>query len=132
MTSQPNPFEGSVDTDWSALIRTRANILVSGDRARLDSFWTTCMREFVEPIERRRADARLDLPRCRTLVLLGIDGLPAASQHRLKAWLDDDANRGTQVVSLTSAPLFAAVLERRFDADLFYRLNTIHVRLGSI
>ena len=131
MTSPQNPLNVGVDIEWTAAVRTRANILVSGDPARLDAFWNACMHQFEEPVERHDAASRLVLPVCRTLVLVGIEGLPTPGQTELKEWLDAIENRATQVISLTTTPLFNAVVDGRFDSSLFYRLNTIHLRLGS-
>ena len=130
MTSQQNPLNAGVDIEWTAAVRTRANILVSGDPARLDEFWNVCLRQFEEPIERYEATACLVLPVCRTLVLVGVEGLGMPAQNMLKEWLDALENRRTQVISLTTTALFNAVVDGRFDSSLFYRLNTIHLRLG--
>ena len=114
--------------DWRAHVRTRANVLVTGPAAALSAFIETARSEMREPI----ASVAGSTPRFldgRTLILSGIDALDAPGQRRLMQWINEPRNGHTQVISLTSASLFGLVEARRFDVDLFYRLNTIHLKI---
>jgi hypothetical protein len=61
-----------------------------------------------------------------TLILRQLDTLDWQAQQDLLAWLDGPGS-GTQVVSLTSAPLYPRVKRGTFLDTLYYRLNTLHL-----
>jgi DNA-binding NtrC family response regulator len=63
------------------------------------------------------------------LILTDVNALDEAGQQWLMKWLNDGSDADTQVISLTSVPLFALVESKRFDATLYYRLNTIHLKI---
>jgi DNA-binding NtrC family response regulator len=46
--------------------------------------------------------------------------------------MNEPRNAQTQIISLTSVDLLALVEAGRFDADLFYRLNTIHLKVQDL
>ena len=64
-----------------------------------------------------------------TLILTEVNALDDAGQQWLMQRLNEPAGADTQVISLTSVPLFALVESNRFDAALYYRLNTIHLKI---
>jgi hypothetical protein len=131
MTFTSNPPEHWVGDDWRIIIRTFANMLISGDRDRLETFCEMCQPHVRQPITYWCAGTPLQLGGCRTLVLVGVEGLTLTDQQTLSAWLTVPANGETQILSLSMTSLFAAVEDGRFDRDLFYRLNTIHLRLDN-
>ena len=65
----------------------------------------------------------------RTLILTDVNALDEAGQQWLMKWLNEGNDADIQVISLTSAPLFALVESKRFDATLDHRLNTIHLKI---
>ena len=65
----------------------------------------------------------------RTLILTDVNALDEAGQQWLMKWLNEGNDADLQVISLTSVPLFALVESKRFDATLYYRLNTIHLKI---
>jgi len=62
-----------------------------------------------------------------TLVLRHVHTLSAAEQQSLLQCLDSTSNGRTQVISLSSAPLFSLVEAGVFDELLYYRLNVIYL-----
>ena len=81
-----------------------------------------------------RLERRPAASRC-TLFLREVGKLPADQQLRLLRALRDNALAcwpdppPVRVVASTSECLFERVIDGSFDADLFYRLNTIHLDL---
>lgn len=117
--------------DWRATLRTRANVLVTGPKDALASFLQTARSEMREPI-RSSGAALLPFPEeVRTLILTEVDALDGADQQRLRRWFDERQNADVQVVSLTSVSLFSLVNANAFDAQLYYRLNTIFLEIQA-
>jgi hypothetical protein len=114
--------------NWRARLQTRANVLVTGPGEALSSFIEAALSEMREPIVSAEGSSPLFLDG-RTLILTGIDALDASGQRRLTQWMNEPRNAHTQVISLTSVSLFGLVQASRFDADLYYRLNTIHLKI---
>ncbi len=121
----------SIADDWRAYVRTRANVLVSGPRSVLAAFCETCRQDLQSPVADCDASELRHVDRCRTLVLWNVEQLTVEGQRALAAWLEEADASGVQVVSLTTEWLFDAVRHGRFDRDLFYRLNMIHLRLEN-
>src|SRR4249920_2684950 len=125
--SGPTPPDG-----WRSLIGTRANVLVTGAADALTAFVSAARPAMREPVRSTAhfalmhpEPARPILP-ARTLILTDVNALDEAGQQWLMKWLNEGSDADTQVISLTSVPLFALVESKRFDATLYYRLNTIH------
>jgi hypothetical protein len=114
--------------NWRAHMRTRANVLVTGPAPALSAFIETARPEMREPIASVAGSTPLFVDG-RTLILTEIDALDAPGQRRLMQWVNEPRNLHTQVISLTSVSLFGLVEASRFDSDLFYRLNTIHLKI---
>jgi hypothetical protein len=117
--------------NWRAHMRTRANVLVTGPGEALRPFIQTARSEMREPITSVAGSAPLFLD-ARTLILTETDTLDAGGQRRLMRWMNEPRNAQTQIISLTSVDLLALVEAGRFDADLFYRLNTIHLKVQDL
>lgn len=116
--------------DWRLLLRTGANCLVTAAAPLLDEFDSASRSVLAEPIARLCGTRPLNLVASKTLVIANVHRLSGSDQRTLKTWMDDPANAHTQVVTLTSVSLFALVEGGSFDADLFYRLNAIHLQLS--
>ncbi len=114
--------------DWRAHLRTRANVLVTGPQDALSAFLQSARSEMLEPIASVAASMPLYLD-ARTIVLTDVDSLEVSEQRRLTQWMDQPQNSRVQIVSATSASLFSLVEAGRFDGDLFYRLNIIHLKI---
>ncbi|MGH9142695.1 MAG: sigma 54-interacting transcriptional regulator, partial [Thermoanaerobaculia bacterium] len=107
------------------------NVLVTGPNDALAPFLEMARGEMREPIRSTGHALPPLLDGFHTLVITEIELLDAADQQRLRRWFEERRNPDVQVVSLTSAPLFAIVMAHAFDADLYYRLNTIYLELQS-
>jgi len=114
--------------NWRARLQTRANVLVTGPGEALSSFIEAARPEMLEPIASAAGSAP-PFSDARTLILTEIDALDASGQRRLTQWMNEPRNAHAQIISLTSVSLFAVVVAGRFDPDLYYRLNTIHLKI---
>ena len=76
-----------------------------------------------------QAAASLELPsgKSGTLILTDASGLDRDSQRRLQTWI----GAGIQIITTAERPLFLLVATGLFDAGLYYRLNTLLLRLGT-
>lgn len=82
-----------------------------------------------EPTALAPCDRVLPLDAAATLILHGIESLAIDEQHRLLAWLNEDPDRPTQLISIAAVPMYRMVEEERFLRALYYRLNTIHIEI---
>ena len=72
--------------------------------------------------------------RLRALVVHDVDALDAAQQAAFKTALGQIPRHGEhacRIIATTAVWLYDRVLQGSFNADLFYRLNTIHIRLDG-
>jgi len=137
MTSEHRPLPHEPDLgfrlawpdDWRALLRTRANVLVTGPSEALEAFVRAARSELEEPIRSAAPGSALRLDGARTLILRDLYQLDDAGQRQLWTWLDQQQNTDTQVVSLTPVSLASLVGASGFDRELYYRLNTIHLEV---
>jgi hypothetical protein len=121
-------FRLSTSDDWRALLRTRANVLVSGPQRALTAFIHAAHDEMREPI-RSVNGSTLSLCEGCTLILLEVDALDGAGQRQLIQWMNEPRNAETQIISLATIPLAPLVQTHRFDAELYYRLNVIYLEV---
>jgi len=142
MNLQPVALDGSSHggrtppDGWTSLIGTGANVLVTGAADALTAFVSAARPAMREPV---RSTGHLALMHpepsrpailpARTLILTDVNALDEAGQQWLMKWLNEGHDADTQVISLSSVPLFALVESKRFDATLYYRLNTIHLKI---
>lgn len=113
--------------DWRALLRTRANLLITGQQEARDAFMRAATPLLREPIRAVACSGPLFLDAASTLILTDLDGLDDTGQRSLLQWVGEPRNADTQIVSLTSVRLLAPIGPNRFDPELYYRLNTIHL-----
>ena len=114
--------------DWRAHLRTRSNVLVTGPRDAFSSFIQSARSEMLEPIASVAGSAPLCFD-ARTIILTDVDTLGVAEQRRLTQWMNEPQNSRAQIISSTSVSLFSLVEAGRFDGDLFYRLNIVHLKI---
>ena len=72
--------------------------------------------------------------RLRAMVVHDVDALDAAQQAAFMAALARIPRQGPhacRIIATTAVWLFDRVLQGSFNSDLFYRLNTIHIRLDG-
>ena len=126
------PSISSFEERCRTALRTGANVLVTGHHDLPAPFDDVYRGEFLPPIARTSAGARMDFRRARTLIIDDVHLLDAAGQSALAEWIRDPANAGSQIVSIASVPLYSLVQAGRFDEDLYYRLNTIVLNPGRL
>jgi Sigma-54 interaction domain len=124
-------FRTVPSSDWRELLRTRVNVLVTGPAIALTAFREMALQELREPVKFCRASLPCFEEQVATLILDEIDALGEADQRRLLRWIAERENAGTQIISLTSAPLYSAVVAGRFGADLYYRLNIVTLEIQA-
>jgi DNA-binding NtrC family response regulator len=136
-----HPLEGEI----RLAARTRVPVLISANRARAFGIAAQIHSRSerlpgkmvaidcaVSPHSCGMELGRQDLSDVGTLVLLDVEHMPRETQVVVRTRLTDAAN-GTlpwprpRLIVSSSANLFRATEMGRFDADLFYRLNTIHI-----
>lgn len=118
-------------SDWRAIIRKRTNVLVIGPKAAQAAFLRLAQSEMREPIK-SVGDALPSIPDgVQTLVLTEVDALDRAQQKKLATWLSEREAQDVQIISLATTPLFSLVEAKRFDAQLYYRLNTILLEIQA-
>jgi len=123
-------FRLTPPSDWRETLRIGANVLVTGPNDALGAFLQAARTELREPI-RTGVGELPALDDVRTVILTQVDALTGADQQRLQRWLDERRTENVQVLSLTSASLYELVAANAFDADLYYRLNTILLEIQA-
>jgi hypothetical protein len=131
MTSNVDHLASRLNGDWRALLRARVNVLVTGPKTTLDAFVELCRDELREPIGFASPDGPLPMHPLRSLVIADVHRFDDVAQRELAEWLCDPDHAMTQVISLTSMPLFGLVDGGRFSRNLYYRLNMVHLQLAE-
>jgi len=76
-----------------------------------------------------RQPARLEISNgTGTLIIEDVDALSGSDQRRMLQWMLGPGSE-TRVISMATRRLFALVDDGRFDATLYYRLNTMLLRV---
>jgi hypothetical protein len=120
--------------EWSSLSRVRANVLLVGDRTKVDAAIRDV--EFVcrPPIHMWRCGSLpLTFPpfeAANTIVLHNVAALSYGCQQMLNDWLCADDDR-TQIITTNATPLFPLVKRRAFLEALYYRLNVVLVDVST-
>ena len=133
--SATTPADGSPLESFqleSIILRTcRHNVLLEGPVAETNAVLRLLQSHLRGPIVWNRPPP-LELPSGNTgvLILRGVAALSAEDQTRLLAWIGGPGSR-THIVSTTERSLFALVAQGLFDDTLYYRLNTMLVRVGA-
>lgn len=117
---------------WLTSQRIRTNLLVVSRNLPLDRVADCLMRRLPSPAAVSRLPGRLLMPlvATQTWFLQDVARMSPAQQYDLDRWL---ANRrtGSQLVSISSAPLWPLVASGRFLESLYYGLNSIVFEAGS-
>jgi sigma-54-interacting transcriptional regulator len=106
----------------------RPSLLVLCDEDEREAVVTALITWCVAPAHVCQLPGSLELPTGHrgTIILADVSGLSLWQQINLQQWLDD--GRGdTQIVSVTSEPLWPLVEQGRFLEGLYYRLNVVTV-----
>jgi hypothetical protein len=119
--------------EWRVLREHRCNVLVEGETAVTKAVLRLLLPHTREAVAWHQPYAPLELPdrRTNTLILRNADSLSANDQGRLLEWSGDTRGR-TQIIATAESPLFTLVECGLFDATLYYRLNIMLLRVGSV
>ena len=127
-----SPLE-SYKSEWRAVRELRCNVLVEGENAVTKAVLRLLLPYAREPVAWHQSYAPLQLPerRTNTFILRNAASLSVNDQARLLDWSGDTHGR-TQIISTAESPLFTLVECGLFDATLYYRLNIMLLRVGSV
>ena len=117
---------GLTSEDVRVLTNWHPNVMLVGTSQTTEAVLqalTSCFRQPVRDLDRRAA---FPSPPQGTLILRELETLDAHGQQKLQEWLDGPGTE-TQVISLTSIPLYPRVRKGTFLSVLYYRLNTVHL-----
>ncbi len=118
-------------TDWDLILQTRSNALLQGPPLALKEAITTLERYLQAP-QTPASAAQWSLPsgEAGTLFIEHVDECSIEQQHELLEWSTGAAG-SVQVITTSERPLYDVVEHGDFLSALYYRLNTIHVRLDA-
>lgn len=116
--------------EWRMVCARHCNMLLEGRGDATDAALDLVRPHLLEAVHWKQRTAPLQLPsrRIRTLVLENVASLQAIEQTDLLTWLAA-ADERIQIVSTATHPLFPSVVCGAFDERLYYRLNTVRLRI---
>ena len=107
-------------------------MLIVGPGAAVDTFIAAATPHLRAPVRSVVCPALpFQLPGDGTLLLRSVDALDADQQQRLARLLDEPQGSHTQVISITTRPLYLLVQAGMFLDRLYYRLNVVHFEVIS-
>jgi Sigma-54 interaction domain len=121
---------GALDlVEWDLILQTGSNALLQGPPPALTKALSALEPHLPAP-HCTALGPRWSQPSAEigTLFLEHVDECSIEQQHLLLDWLDRAA-QSVQVITTTERPLFDLVERGAFLSSLYYRLNTIHLRL---
>ena len=118
--------------EWQSVRTRRCNVLLVGAPEATAAALSLLRPHLREPIVRTLPGVPLDLERGMngTVVLEAVSELGAEDQSRMLRWLDETNDRA-QTISTTTTPLFPLVVRGLFDEGLYYRLNSVLLRVEA-
>jgi hypothetical protein len=115
--------------DWRALLNFHPNVLLEGNESDIEETLVALEKDFYPRLlSWVETDSMFDPGGHATIIVRQIAKLPASGRDRLHRWLAS-ASRPIQVVTTSSVPLFPLVERYEFPAGLYYRLNTVRLRV---
>ncbi len=120
-----NRFDTMSRGERRTLVTLRPNIMIEGQESDVERTLVALTADFRpgtcewSAIASRPAETPLA-----TIIVREVTRLPLADLQRLNKWLDA-TNPRVQLIVTSSTPVFRAVQQGRFPADLYYRLNTV-------
>jgi hypothetical protein len=117
--------------EWRILTAHSHNVLLEGPIVDTHAALLRLQPHIRKPIAWGQPQGPLELPAkaAGALVLWDVEKLSLADQARLLLWIDESDAR-VQVVSTTEHSLFPLVRDGLFNAELYYRLNVMLLRVG--
>ena len=123
----------SVEDDLDVVRYTDVNVLVTGPECLVTKVIRRVIADVPASIVIPCQAGRLPLSRSSlppgTLVFRDVDALDADGQALLFDWLETTSAE-RQIVSTAAAPLLPLVNAGAFDPELYYRLNTVYIKLA--
>lgn len=123
----------AADEDLRLARASRANVLLIGDDPQVSDAAAYLAGSAGSGTVTMWTTVRLRLPRPATpeivVIARRIDRLDPSEQQELLQWLTM-ASRATRVISTASASLWPMVCEGAFNPELYYRLNTVCIRVS--
>jgi hypothetical protein len=118
--------------EWDILRTMRVNGLIVGAPNLVAAAVAAFDKSVRKPIVWWTPDHTPDVPEVTagTLMIRDVDRLDARQQERLSRWIGVHCPR-VQVLGLACAPFFTQVVEGRFAAALYYRMNTVIVEVSA-
>lgn len=124
----------TVEDDIAIVLQTRGNVLVTGPEFLVMKVTRRLVADSTAVVGipcQAKPLPLFPLPVPRAIVLFrDIDMLDAEGQALLLDWLES-VSADQIIVSTASASLLSAVDAGTFDRQLYYRLNTIYIKLGE-
>jgi hypothetical protein len=116
--------------EWRAVRDGRFNLLLEGPQASTAAAILLLKRHLRGIVHWNPGTAPPELPlrKVSTLLVDNVGSLQAKEQSTLLTWTSDTENK-IQIVAITTDPLFPLVGRGLFDERLYYRLNTIFLRI---
>ena len=113
-------------------IRTmHCNALLEGRADAMVAFVALFAPDLRKPIAWMRPGALEFEPGCTgTVVLEAVSELDRGEQSKMFRWLDETGKR-VQTICMTTTPLFPLVVRGRFNEALYYRLNSVLLRVRT-
>lgn len=118
-----------LDEACSAVQQFHPNLLLVGSEAQTESMLNSLRPALRQPLLEATCGKGLSLPAHEgTIVVREIAALDLVQQTALLQWLTDQVGR-SQLVSVSSTSLFPLVERNVFLESLYYRLNTVILKM---
>ena len=124
------PLEAGISGhEWYAFVASRANALLVGPADVTARVWTFVWPALPKPVcWADHVRFWLPLEGVPTLIVQHADELTDGDQMRLLRWLEGEG-QSTRVLATARYPVFPLVEQGTFAEALYYRLNTLTLRL---
>jgi hypothetical protein len=114
-----------------AILGARANaLLIVGAAIPQDELLRMLAARLAPPVHTVLGWPSNGVPQEGTLIIRNVERLSTYEQFAMLTWLMD-TRRSVQTIALCAEPLFPLVARDEFLPELYYRLNTIYVRLDG-
>jgi hypothetical protein len=112
-------------TEWRSLFTLRANILIEAQESDVEKTLVALTGDFrCGTCEWNSLEHVPDASPVATIIVRDVTHLTTLELQRLMAWLNTTSPR-VQLIATSTTPVFLAVQQGRFPADVYYRLNTV-------
>lgn len=109
--------------EWRTILALRPNVLIEGQESDVEKTLVALTGDFRADTCEWSAFDDATMPVAR-IIVREVTQLTILERQRLARWLNT-AHPRVQLIATSSTPVFHAVEEGRFPADLYYRLNTV-------